>query len=71
VRNEAITSLLAQCKVEDAMFSERKYFMEKRGECVPVILDKSTRLSGRTPQYRVADQSEFMLTIFAANRQLD
>jgi predicted HTH transcriptional regulator len=71
VRNEAITSLLARCKVEDAMFSDRKYFMERRGEGVPIILDKSRRLSGKSPEYRLVDSSELMLTIFAAGKKIN
>ncbi|MBF0614385.1 MAG: hypothetical protein G8237_11555 [Magnetococcales bacterium] len=41
--------------------------MEKRGEGVPIILEESSRLSGRTPEYRLIDQSELLLTIHAAN----
>ena len=41
--------------------------MDKRGEGVPIILDHSTALSGRRPEYRLIDDSELQLTIFAAN----
>jgi len=67
-RNEAVTSLLARCPLQDATLdAHRQHIMDKRGEGVPVILDESERLSGRRPEYRVLDSSELMLTIFAAN----
>ena len=39
--------------------------MDKRGEGVPVILSKSQELSGRRPEYRIIDDAELLLTIFA------
>ncbi len=66
-RNEAITSLLARCPVEDDAFSEhRARIMEKRGEGVPIILSRSERLSGKAPRYRLIDESELLLVIPAA-----
>ncbi len=66
-RNEAITSMLARCPIERELFaSHREYIMEKRGEGVPTILSRSEQLSGRTPEYRLIDESELMLTIYAA-----
>lgn len=66
-RNEAITSLLARCPVErDDFRSHRTHIMDKRGEGVPIILFRSEALSGRTPQYRLIDESELLLTIYAA-----
>ncbi|MEY3013889.1 MAG: hypothetical protein RIT45_2624 [Pseudomonadota bacterium] len=67
-RNEAITSLLARCPVDDASLdARRQHMMDKRGEGVPVILTESERLSGRRPEYRLIDESELLLTIYAAN----
>jgi hypothetical protein len=45
---------------------ERSFLMDKRGEGVPIILSASEKLSGRRPVYRLIDDSELMLTIFAA-----
>ena len=42
------------------------YFIKRRGEGVPIILAKSEKLSGRIPEYRLSDDSELLLTIFAA-----
>ncbi len=69
-RNEVIASLLAKCPVgDDAEWQEanRRTLMEKRGDGVPVILEASERASGRTPVYRLIDDAELLLTIFAAN----
>lgn len=66
-RNELLTSLLARCPMPDDNVSvDRRYMMDKRGEGVPIILAESLRLSGRLPEYRLLDDAELMLTIFAA-----
>ena len=67
-RNELITSLLARCTVSlEVLQSERGFIMDKRGEGVPIILMESERFSGRRPEYRLIDDSELFLTIYAAN----
>jgi len=67
-RNELLTSLLARCPVSiDTYKGERRYIMDKRGEGVPIILSESQLLSGKKPEYRLLDEAELMLTIFAAN----
>jgi predicted HTH transcriptional regulator len=66
-RNELLTSLLARCPMTFRNFpGDRKFLMDKRGEGVPIILSESEKLSGRHPEYRLIDDSELMLTIFAA-----
>ena len=65
-RNEAVTSLLAQCQVERSeIASHRSHIMDKRGEGVPIILSRSEILSGKRPSYRMVDESELILTIYA------
>ena len=68
-RNETLCSLLAKCAVpgDDWLVAGRRHIMEKRGEGVPIILDNSTELSGREPDYRLIDDAELLLTIYAAN----
>lgn len=67
-RNELLTSLLARCPMPFADFpGDRRFLMDKRGEGVPIILSESEKLSGRRPEYRLIDDSELMLTLFAAN----
>jgi Predicted transcriptional regulator containing an HTH domain and an uncharacterized domain shared with the mammalian protein Schlafen len=66
-RNEALTSLLARCPVsDDALAHHRSHIMDKRGEGVSIILARSEQLSGRLPEYRLNDDSELVLTIYAA-----
>lgn len=67
-RNELLTSLLAKCPVADP--SEelgRQFLMDKRGDGVPIILAESEKLSGRPPEFRLIDDAELMLTIYAAS----
>ena len=67
-RNEAVCSLLAKCPAPDEswLVTDRTNIMDRRGEGVPVILDNSLRLSGKEPRYRLIDDAELLLTIYAA-----
>lgn len=65
-RNETLTSLLARCPVKGE-WTHRGHIMDKRGEGVPIILSRSEALSGRRPEYRLIDDSELVLTIYAAH----
>ncbi len=69
-RNEAITSLLAKCPVPRdlaGLDTTRTSLMDRRGEGVAIILERSEKLSGRRPVYELPDDSELKLTIFAAS----
>lgn len=68
-RNETLTSLLAKCPVPsdiDWINTERRTLMDKRGEGVRIIMENSERLSGKQPEYRLIDDAELLLTLFAA-----
>lgn len=67
-RNETITSLLARCPIPtNAPFkTDRVTLMDKRGEGVRIILENSTKLAGKIPEYRLLDEAELLLTIYAA-----
>ena len=66
-RNELLGSLLARCPMNvEATGSRRDFIMDRRGEGVPIILAESEKLSGKRPVYRLLDDAELMLTIFAA-----
>lgn len=66
-RNEALTSLLSRCQVPGSVDAgQRARIMDKRGEGVSIILARSEQLSGRRPDYRLIDDSELALTIYAA-----
>lgn len=69
-RNEALTSLLARCPInDDTLTVHRQHFMDKRGEGVSIILETSERLAGRRPEYRLNDGSELMLVIYGARME--
>ncbi len=66
-RNELLSTLLARCPMNvNAIGSQRSFIMDKRGEGVPIIITESEKLSGRKPEYRLFDDAELLLTIFAA-----
>ena len=66
-RNELMTSLLAETPVATSIQNAgRNFYMEKRGDGVPIIMDESERLSGKRPTYQLIDDSELLLTIYSA-----
>ena len=68
-RNELVASLLSACpfpRPSDAV--RRRYYMEKRGEGVPIIFSESTALSGKPPEYKLIDNTELLLTIWSARQ---
>lgn len=70
-RNEAITSLLAKCRLaaDEVPYSGRNAMMDKRGEGVQIILDATERLAGKRPVFQLIDASELLLTIPAAGEE--
>ena len=69
-RNELITSLLAETPVAETVGDVgRGFYMEKRGDGVPIILNESEKLSGKKPAYRLIDDSELLLTIYSARME--
>ena len=66
-RNELLTSMLSRCPIETYKNETlRHFFMERRGEGVPIIFTESEKLSGRLPEYQLLDNAELLLTILAA-----
>ncbi len=68
-RNETIASLLAKCAVPAGIVgldTPRETLMDRRGEGVATILDRSEQLSGKRPVYQLFDDAELRLTIYAA-----
>lgn len=71
-RNELIVSLLARCSMPTGGGSlGRSHIMDRRGDGVPVIRERSRELSGRLPDYKLIDDSELRLVIWAATQPLD
>ena len=67
-RNETIASVLGRMSVGDIPGSEkRQFFMERRGDGVPIILRETEALSGKAPQYWLLDESDLFLTLPAAD----
>lgn len=63
-RNEAIKSVLAKLPVAEAGGgSGRGFYMEANGDGVPTIIRETQMLAGRSPEWRVIDDSEVLLTI--------
>jgi len=68
-RNELLTSLLSRCPIGFGVdHLGRDFYLERRGEGVPIIVEKSEALSGRKPQYQLIDNAELLLTIYAYQR---
>ncbi|HSN85567.1 MAG TPA: ATP-binding protein, partial [Thermoanaerobaculia bacterium] len=66
-RNELITFLLSRTPVEGLAGGGRhQYFMERRGDGVPIILEESRKLGARPPEYQLLDDAELLLTIWSA-----
>ena len=65
-RNPAITNLLDRCPIPEGLETPRLTLMDRRGEGVPAILARSTKLSGKRPVYELFGD-ELRPTIFAAS----
>ena len=69
-RNQTLASVLGRMSVGGVRGSEdRGYFMERRGDGVPIILRETRALCGKPPEYRVVDDSEVLLVIPAAPQE--
>ena len=66
-RNETLASILRMLSVGDiGGAGDRQYFMEQRGEGVPIIYEETRDLTGREPQYELLGGAELRLTIPSA-----
>ncbi|MCQ3802852.1 MAG: putative DNA binding domain-containing protein [bacterium] len=69
-RNGVLVSVLARMNVRGAEGAEgRRYFMERRGDGVPIIRRETKALTGKDPRFRLIDDSELCLTIPAAETE--
>ena len=67
-RNEALASILGRMPVGQTHGSQdRQFFMERRGDGVPIIQRETQELCGKLPEYRLIDGTEVLLVIPAAN----
>lgn len=70
-RNEVIASVFGRLPVGDVSGAEhRRYLMERRGDGVSIILQKTKEIAGTSPEYRVVDESSLVLSIPAAKLEV-
>ena len=70
-RNEALASAIGRIPVGNIRGSgERQFFMERRGDGVPIIFRETEALIGKLPEYKLIDDSDLVLTIPAADTDL-
>lgn len=70
-RNEVLASLLGRLPVGTIRGShDRMYFMERRGDGVPIILRETRELCGQLPEYQLINGSELCLSIPAESQEL-
>lgn len=66
-RNETLASILHMLRVEEISGAgDRQYFLEQRGEGVPIIYEQTRDLTGRDPVYELLGGSELRLTMPSA-----
>ena len=65
VRNTLIASLLGRLGVRDTPDAAPRHYLERRGDGVPIIYERSERLSGVRPMYELIADAELKLTIYA------
>ena len=66
-RNEVLTSALGRINVGGLEGAEgRQFFVERRGDGVPIIRRETRELCGSLPSFRLVDESELCLTIPSA-----
>ena len=66
-RNEGLASIFGRIPVGEIRGSgDRQFFMERRGDGVPIIFRETEALSGKIPEYQLIDDSDLVLTIPAA-----
>ena len=69
-RNETLASIFGRLPVGEIRGSgNRQFFMERRGDGVPIIIRETENLSGKIPKYQPIDNSELSLTILAASTE--
>ena len=69
-RNELLATMLGRVPVGNIRGAgERQFFVERRGDGVTTIQNKTHALSGKKPEYRAIDNAELVLLIPAARTE--
>ncbi len=70
-RNEVIASVFGSIPVGEVPGSDhRRYLMERRGDGVSIILQKTLETAGSLPEYRIVDETSLVLSMPAAKLEL-
>ncbi len=70
-RNEVIASVFGRIAVGDVPGADhRRYLMERRGDGVSIVLQRTAETAGSLPTYRIADETNLILTMPAAKLDL-
>ena len=66
-RNEVLTTIFGRIRTGGISGSEdREFFVEKRGDGVPIIQIETKKLCGQMPEFRLIDNAEVLVSIPAA-----
>ena len=66
-RNETLASVLRMLTIGEVDGAgDRQYFLEQRGEGVPIIYEQTRELTGRDPEYELLGGAELRLTLPSA-----
>ena len=63
-RNETLASMMRRLVIGEVPGAgDRRYFLQERGEGVPIIYDQTRSLTGQAPTYELLGGAELLLTI--------
>ena len=69
-RNEVLASVLGRLRIEHLQGGgDREFFLERRGDGVPIIYRETEALCGAPPVFQVIDEAELCLVLPAAKDQ--
>lgn len=69
-RNEVLTTIFGRIRTGGISGSEgREFFVEKRGDGVPIIRAETKMLCGKLPEFRLIDNAEVLVAIPAASQE--
>ncbi|MDE0139933.1 MAG: putative DNA binding domain-containing protein [Caldilineaceae bacterium] len=66
-RNELLVSVLGRMQIGEVRGrGDRQYFMERRGDGVPIIQRETLKVSGRPADFRIVDDAELLVILPSA-----
>lgn len=68
-RNEVLTTIFGRIRADGISGSEgREFFVEKRGDGVPMIRAETKKLCGKLPEFRLIDNADVLVSIPAESQ---